>query len=138
MALSLPAVVNLEQLDREVEADDKLRKTVNELREDPSKWPDYSVKKGQLLYKSRLVLPKGSTLVQLVMQEGHDGSLGGHSRFLKTYKRISMNVYWAGMKKDIQRYVKNCTVFVNKINMKLYPRKDCYNHWPFLIRYGKT
>lgn len=69
----------MEQLKKEVEADDKLRKIVDELRADPSKWPNYSMKEGQLLYKGRFVLPKGTTLIQLVMQEGHEGSLGGHS-----------------------------------------------------------
>ena len=36
--------------------------------------------------------------------------MGGHSGFLKTYKRIAANVYWPGMKRDIHRYVSNCVV----------------------------
>lgn len=75
-ALSLPTVVQLEQLIGKVKVDHKLRKIMVELEADPTAWPDYSVKEGQLLYKGKLVLPKESTLIPLVMQEGHDGSLG--------------------------------------------------------------
>lgn len=60
MALSLPTGVQLEQLNREVEANDRLRKILAEL-----------------LYRGSLVLPKRSTLIQLIMQEEHHGSLGG-------------------------------------------------------------
>lgn len=83
MALSLPAVVQLEQLSREVETDEKLRKIVVELKADPSTWLNYSVKEGQLLYKGRLVLPVGSTLISLIMQEGHDHSLGETFKILE-------------------------------------------------------
>lgn len=62
MALSLPTGVQLEQLNREVEANDRLRKILAEL-----------------LYRGSLVLPKRSTLIQLIMQEEHHGSLGGGS-----------------------------------------------------------
>lgn len=35
---------------------------------------------------------------------------GGDAGFLKTYKRIASNVYWAGMKKDIHSYVNQCAI----------------------------
>ena len=45
-----------------------------------------------------------------MLKEGHDGQIGGHSWFLESYKRISTNVYWTGMKRDIQQYVRHCPV----------------------------
>lgn len=110
MALSLPGIEQLEELAREVAEDKTLQKIVEELKQHPSDWPDHSICEGHLLYKGRLMLPKGSTLIPLVLSEGHDGSVGGHSGFLKTYKRINSNVYWVGMKKDIHQYVKNCSI----------------------------
>ena len=63
---------------------------------------------GHLLFKSRLYLPKGSTLIPLMLKEEHDGPVEGHFGFLRTYKRIAANVYWVGMKRDIQQYVEQC------------------------------
>ena len=78
--------------------------------ENPINRPEFAWVDGQLLYKGKLFVPKGSTLIPLMLKGGHDGQIRGHSRFLKTYKRISANVYWTGMKLDIQRYVRHCPV----------------------------
>lgn len=36
--------------------------------------------------------------------------MGGHSEYLRTYKRISGFLYWEVMKKDVQQYVASCEV----------------------------
>ncbi|KAI5383049.1 hypothetical protein KIW84_070446 [Lathyrus oleraceus] len=43
-----------------------------------------------------------------MLQEFHSSPQGGHSGFLRTYKRIAANVYWPGMKGMIQEFVKSC------------------------------
>lgn len=40
----------------------------------------------------------------------HDSMLGGHSGFLCTYKRMTGELYWPGMKADIKKYVEECGV----------------------------
>ena len=35
---------------------------------------------------------------------------GGHSVFLRTYKRITRNLYWDGMKSDIKKYCDECFI----------------------------
>ena len=47
---------------------------------------------GQLLYKYRLVLPSGSPWVAQLLAEFHYTPFGGHSVFLRTYKRIASNL----------------------------------------------
>lgn len=39
------------------------------------------------------MIPQGSALVPLLLHEGHDGSIRGHSGFLKIYRRLAANVY---------------------------------------------
>ena len=69
----------------------------------------YTVVGGHLLRQGRMVLPKESPHIQSILKEFHDGPLGGHWGFLKTYKRISHQFYWSGMKTDIKSYVNACS-----------------------------
>lgn len=63
---------------------------------------------GATLYRDRLALPKDSLFVMLALQEGHNGKIGGHGGFLKTYKRNAATFYWKGIMKDIWDYVAAC------------------------------
>ncbi|KAL0544392.1 hypothetical protein IC582_019507 [Cucumis melo] len=67
-------------------------------------------KNDRLLYKGRLVLPWTSSLIPRLLHSFHDSVLGGHSGFLRTYKRMSGELYWQGMKNDIKKYVDQCEV----------------------------
>lgn len=84
------------------------------IREALLKYPmsieDWSMVDGCFLYKQRLVLPRGSELIPRLLHEFHSSALGGHSSVLKTYKRLSKELFWIGMKKDIQKFVEACSV----------------------------
>ena len=58
----------------------------------------------------RLVLPKGHNLVHKVLQKFHSTLLGGHSGFTRTLQRITAQVYWHCMQKDIKEFVQNCLI----------------------------
>ena len=64
----------------------------------------------QLLYKGRLVLPKTSVLIPSLLHTFHDTVLGGHLGFLRTYKRMSGELHWLGMKHEIKKYVEQCEI----------------------------
>ena len=72
--------------------------------------PGYTLCHGQLLYKGRLVIPAASEWVTQFLQEFHSTPIGGHSGFLRTYKRIASNLFWTGMKADIMKYVAECII----------------------------
>lgn len=74
-----------------------------------------------MLYKGRLVLPSSSPLIPTILQEYHNGLVGGHSGFLRTYKRILQEFYWMGMKGDIRKFVAECVVCQMKKTMALSP-----------------
>lgn len=43
-----------------------------------------------------------------MLAEFHATPQGGHSGFLRTYRRIAANLYWVGMKNDVQEFVRSC------------------------------
>lgn len=71
--------------------------------------PGYSLRKGVLLYKGHLVIPKTSPNKQKFLLEFHASLSGGHSRFFKTYKCIAAILYWEGMKGNIGDFVAACS-----------------------------
>lgn len=76
----------------------------------PSAKPGFSVQQGVLLYQGRLVLGKNSPSIHALLKEFHETPMGGHSGYLRTYRRIAENLYWVGMQKTIRDYVRACDV----------------------------
>ena len=78
----------------QVEINPHLAKIRQKLLVDLDAYPRYSLDHGILLYKGRLVLPKASPLVPALLQEGHASMVGGHSGFLRTYKRLTRDFFF--------------------------------------------
>lgn len=113
MTFSALSSVHFEQLkdwETEIHRDPKLQGIIHDLIQDINSHPGYKFQNQKLFYKGRLVLPKGSSRIPLLLQEFHNSAVGGHSGFFRTYKRISEVVYWEGMRKDIQQHVATCEV----------------------------
>ena len=109
-AVSVTTALQLEEIACEVDKDPILLKLRSEVSEDATKHPDYSVVQGRLLRQGKLVIPKTSLLIGVLMSEYHDGKLGGHGGVLKTQRRIGELFYWEGMMTDIRRFVAACQV----------------------------
>lgn len=65
---------------------------------------------GKLLYKGRLVIPRSSKHIMVILTESHDSLAGGHSDVFKTLKRIQEGFHQTQMVKDVQDYVSACDV----------------------------
>lgn len=83
----------------------------------------YSLSQGWLLYKARLVLASNSSLLPTVLQTFHEFGLGGHSRFLRTYKRLTSELYWGGMKGTSKKYVEECLICQKNKSMTTSPTR---------------
>ena len=118
-SLSVPRVLQLEDLPKEISMDPKLSLIQQALSQ--SQPAGYSLIQGRLFYKNRLVLPSSSTLIPLLLHECHDSPIGGHLGVLKTLKRAAASVYWQGMKKTIQAYVAACSVCQQNKHSTLSP-----------------
>ena len=74
-----------------------------------------------LKYKDRLVISKTSTLLPTILHTYHDSIFGGHSGFLRTYKRLAGELYWEGMKQDVKRYCEQCLICQKNKSLALSP-----------------
>ena len=95
---------------QEVFQDPSLLKIINHLQDNPDIQSHYSISQNQLRYKGRLVIPRNSAFIKVILSDFHDSPVGGHAGYLKTYKRVADQFFWTGMKADIKRYVSECQV----------------------------
>jgi hypothetical protein len=66
----------------------------------------FSLDQGLIKYKGRLVIGANSALQTKLIAALHDSAVGGHSGIQATYKRIRPLYHWAGMKLDVENYVR--------------------------------
>ena len=59
--------------------DDKLlRNIILDMERKQDSHPGYKLVQGRLLYKGRLVLPKGSPIIATLLKDYHNGPIGVH------------------------------------------------------------
>ncbi|WJX10635.1 hypothetical protein P8452_01329 [Trifolium repens] len=121
----------------EVDQDSQLQQIIHDLQGDASSGPGFEYRQGVLLYEGRLVLSRQSVLIPKMMEEFHTTPQGGHSGFYRTYRRLAANVYWVGMKRTIQEYVKVGMMCVNAKNTWLVLQEASCNPYLFRTVYGR-
>lgn len=109
-AITIQHCVSAADIQDETFLDEELRSIIQDLIQGREGPPGYTWEKGKLLYHGRLVISRNQQKRQELIQEFHDTLAGGHSGFLRTYKRLAATVYWRGMKKDVQEYVSRCEI----------------------------
>ncbi|KAD2805797.1 hypothetical protein E3N88_39174 [Mikania micrantha] len=105
-----PVWVQGAQLIEEAQGDPHIQEVMQGCLTDPSKHPGYTVKKGVLFFKDRLVIPSSSQHIPALLQEFHMTATGGHSGYYRTYRRIAANLFWPGMTATVKQFVKECEV----------------------------
>ena len=120
-ALTVHSPLQLQDIYAEIDADQGIQELIGRLSTNEKVKEGYTLCRGRLLYKGSLVLPSNSKYIGLILQECHDGLLGGHSGVLKTLKRVKANFYWAKMRKRVSEYVAACEVCQTHKYSTLYP-----------------
>ena len=108
--LAIPQWQHWDSLKVELAADTFLTKLREDITSDTESHVGLSVEHGVLLYKSRLVIPQTSKFISALIREFHTTPIGGHSGETKTYQRLAVELYWIGMRKDVTRFVRECTI----------------------------
>ncbi|CAJ2637620.1 unnamed protein product [Trifolium pratense] len=108
--VSSPIWTEKDKILADVKADVTIQKLMSEVETDPTAKPGFSIQHGVLLYHDRLVIGANSDIIPKLLKEFHETPMGGHSGFVRTYRRMAENLYWVGMQKTIRDYVRACDV----------------------------
>lgn len=120
-ALTVPAAIQLEKIGTEVDQNQELQQIIKALQEGSKDHEDYSLVQGRLLRKGKLIIPWGSKIIEIILQEFHNGKMGGHGGVLKTQRRIGDLFFWPGMMTDIRKYLAACTTCQRQKYLTLAP-----------------
>lgn len=69
--------------------DSHLKMVFQDLLQNADSHPGFTISKGCLWYEERLILPRNSPRIPIVLVEIHSTPGGGHSGVVRTYKRDS-------------------------------------------------
>jgi len=63
---------------------------------------------GRLTYRDRIYVPASESLRLQLIQDHHNPPAIGHPGRAKTLELLSRRYYWPSMRKDVERFVRNC------------------------------
>lgn len=108
--LTAPLSIDMDELVLQVEKDEALQRIIKGVLNKEKEYEGYTVVKGVLFKERRLMIPPNSLFIQALLMQFHASIIGGHEGVLKTFKRMSREVYWPGMKSDITEFIKSCEI----------------------------
>nr|GEY10888.1 hypothetical protein [Tanacetum cinerariifolium] len=91
-------------------SDPVLQKVISELQVDAFSHSKYQWKDNELRRNKKLVIGDDVSLRQQLLQLMHNSPQGGHSGITATLKRIQRLFYWAKLKSDVLKYIRECEV----------------------------
>jgi hypothetical protein len=110
LAITVPHFAFLDKLKEDLKADPDFQSLVQKIEQNPSLYDKFQVLDDLLFYQGKLYIPTHSRFKHMLLEEFHASTIGGHSGIHKTLGRLRENVYWEGMNKDVNEFVKNCLV----------------------------
>lgn len=110
LAITVPVVLQWEDLYKEIASDVPIQQKIQQLRDKKLISEKYSVIDERLWSKKRLVIPSDSQFISLILKEFHDSKTGGQSGVMKTLNRIQRSFTWKGIQNQVQDYVASCNV----------------------------
>lgn len=120
-----------------IDKDEFLHKLKMDLEQKKTPVKGFELIQGVVRYKGRIVIPPQSQLVGKLLKEYHDSPVGGHSGEFKTYKRVALEWFWPGMRKDIAKHIRECQTCQQQKQSTLKPA-GVYNPYQFPLESGKT
>lgn len=109
-AISVVECEFLKEIQAAYENDIVLKGVIEELTRKADAKKHYSWMQNILRRKSKIVVPNDVQIKNPILQWLHSSGAGGHSGKEVTHKRVKSIFYWKGMVKDIQAFIRSCSV----------------------------
>ncbi|TYK04251.1 Transposon Ty3-I Gag-Pol polyprotein [Cucumis melo var. makuwa] len=120
--LTAPALIDLKIIKEEVERDARFKEILLKLQ-NGKEVQNCALHQEMLQYKGRLVIANKSSLIPAILHTYHNSVFGGHFGFHRTYKRLTRELFWHGVKGDVQKHCKECTVCQRNKSLSLSPAR---------------
>lgn len=108
--ISTPLLSFVQEVQNDCLADQEAVKVTQLLENGKCQNKKFTLVNHQLYYRNRVFVPASGNWRAKIVSEFHGGHEGGHSGYLRTYKRVSRNFSWPGMKKLIRKFVAECDI----------------------------
>lgn len=102
--------------------------------QDAGPHPFYHVKNGILLWKSRLMVPTNSTLIETILEEFHSSILVGHSGIARTKARVAAQFFWSSLASDVRKFVQ-IAWYVKRLNLPHLLLPGYFNPYLYPLSY---
>ncbi|CAA7044113.1 unnamed protein product [Microthlaspi erraticum] len=109
-SVTVLANLQIQDIFRKIEEDATIQAQLQRVKDGLEDREGFTVVDEKLRFRQRLVIPKTSKYIPLILNEFHTSVVGGHSGVLKTLKRVQGIFYWKQMLKDIRKFVAECDV----------------------------
>lgn len=110
LALTMPVTLQMQDLYREIDENDEIQVVIAKLLKGEVVKHGFSLVHNRLFYKQKLVIPRNSNQISLILQGCHDTVMGGHAGVLRTLQRVKAMFYWPKMRSTVQEYVAACSI----------------------------
>lgn len=122
MAMSVMECDLMKDIQNSYATDVLLQDIISALKSNPDAKKHYSWTQEVLRRKSKIVVPNKVELKNTILQWLHGSGVGGHSGRDATHQKVKGIFYWKGMSKDIQQFIRSCTVCQQcKSDHSVYP-----------------
>lgn len=106
--LSVPDFTIMDDLKRELAANQEFLNLRKELQEKPSQHLDFVYSYGLILQSGQIWLPNDLNFIPLLLHEFHSIPTGGHMGITKTLAQIQANFTWRSICEDVFHFVGRC------------------------------
>jgi hypothetical protein len=110
LALSIPHMDFIHKLKEQLTKDEEFQQFFKKVVETPEEYKNFEILNGLIFFRGKLFVPNSSPLKQTLLEEFHASLVGGHSGIHRTFGRLQENVFWFGMRKDVEEFVKACAI----------------------------
>jgi hypothetical protein len=81
----------------------------------------FSLHQGLIRNDNLIWIAHNSALQTKLIQAFHLSAMGGHSGVAATYHRLKRQFHWKGMKKDVDNYIKQCSICQHAKHSNTHP-----------------
>jgi len=117
LAYSAPIHSLIEELRIFNSTSPEIQSLIHRIEKENLRAQGYEFREGLMFFKGRFYILPNSKFVDKLLQEFHDGYIGGHSGIDRTYNRLSTHFWSKGMLKDCLLYTSDAADDLTRVDL---------------------